>query len=70
MAKKFHILVADDDTEMVNLLEEILQKEGYQVTKATQGKDALRYVKDEIFDMVITDIRMPRLSKNNNLLVQ
>ncbi len=61
MSKKYNILIVDDDAEMVNLLEEILEKEGYSVTKAFQGKEALQTIKDEIFDMVITDIRMPEI---------
>jgi DNA-binding NtrC family response regulator len=61
MPKKYNILIVDDDAEMVNLLEEILEKEGYSVTKAFRGKDALQIIKDEIFDMIITDIRMPEI---------
>ena len=61
MSKKYNILVADDDAEMVNLLEEILQKEGYSVTKAFMGKEALSAIKENIFDMIITDIRMPEI---------
>lgn len=61
MPKKYNILIVDDDAEMVNLMEEILEKEGYSITKVFQGTEALQTIKDEIFDMVITDIRMPEI---------
>jgi DNA-binding NtrC family response regulator len=53
------ILVVDDEQSMTQFLGIVLRKEGYQVTSAGNGKDALEKVRSEGFDVVITDIRMP-----------
>jgi len=53
-----HLLVVDDDPVTVNLLEEVLSKEGYQVTTALSGEDAIILGTENIFDMIITDVRM------------
>ena len=53
------ILVVDDEQSMVQFLGIVLRKEGYQVTTSSNGKDALEKVRNDSFDAVITDIRMP-----------
>lgn len=52
------ILVVDDERSMRELLEILLVKEGYGVRCAASGTQALDILRDEPFDLVITDIRM------------
>lgn len=56
------ILVVDDEEGMRNLLAIMLKKEGYDVTVASNGDEAIRASEKEIFDLVITDVRMPKIS--------
>ncbi|MCY6958818.1 response regulator transcription factor [Clostridium brassicae] len=56
------ILVVDDDREIVNLIEIYLSNEGYEVTKAFDGKSALEIIKNGNFKLVILDIMMPGLN--------
>jgi DNA-binding NtrC family response regulator len=53
------ILVIDDEKSMRNLLSLFLTKEGYQVESAESGEKALSLLKEDHFDLVITDIIMP-----------
>ena len=53
-----HLLVVDDDPVTVNLLNEVLTKEGYEVATALSGEEAITRGMDNLFDIVITDMRM------------
>jgi two-component system response regulator AtoC len=53
-----HLLVVDDDPITVNLLKEVLSKEGYSVVTSLSGEEAIAQGTDKIFDIVITDVRM------------
>jgi two-component system response regulator PilR (NtrC family) len=53
------ILVVDDERSMRDFLKILLQKEGYAVVTADNGEHALDCLKDQEFNLVITDIRMP-----------
>ncbi len=62
MGTPSRVLVVDDDRETVDLLQEILAKEGYQVATAGDGHAALALVSrtsNEPPDVVITDLQMP-----------
>ncbi|MDT3697280.1 MAG: sigma-54 dependent transcriptional regulator [Ignavibacterium sp.] len=65
MANK--ILVVDDEEIIRDSLFYILEKEGYQVDKAENGKTAYEKILADHFDLVITDIEMP-LMKGTELL--
>src|SRR5881275_2680264 len=56
------ILVVDDERSILMLLKEALGQWGYQVTTAASATEALGVLKSEIFDALITDIRMPDMS--------
>ncbi|MGD9950046.1 MAG: sigma-54-dependent transcriptional regulator [Desulfobulbus sp.] len=56
------ILVVDDELSMREFLRILLEKEGYQVTLAAEGKNALQLAEQHSFDLVISDIRMPGMS--------
>jgi two-component system, NtrC family, response regulator AtoC len=53
-----HILVVDDDPVTIDLLKEVLSKEGYEVSTALSGEEAIAQGMDHLFDIIITDVRM------------
>ncbi len=55
------ILVVDDERSMRDFLKILLVKEGYQVEVASGGNQALAILKQDTFDLVITDIRMEKM---------
>ncbi|GBC60199.1 sigma-54-dependent Fis family transcriptional re gulator [Desulfonema ishimotonii] len=56
-----HILVVDDEERMRHLLSIMLERKGYQTSQAGDGAEALEMIGSAAFDMVITDIKMPRM---------
>ena len=54
-----HILVVDDERSICELLEITFRKEGHRVEVALNGESARRKIESQIFDIVISDIRMP-----------
>src|SRR2546430_4218034 len=56
------ILVVDDERSILVLLKEALSQWGYHVTTAASATEALAILKSELFDALITDIRMPDMS--------
>ena len=58
----YNILVCDDDKEIVEAIEIYLKREGYNIFKAYNGKEALKIIKEnEDIHLVILDIMMPEL---------
>jgi DNA-binding NtrC family response regulator len=53
-----HLLVVDDDPVTIDLLKEVLSKEGYEVSTALSGEEAITRGMDNPFDIIITDVRM------------
>lgn len=53
------ILVVDDDLRMRQLIEELLKGEGYTVSVTGDSRDALLLLKENAYDVVITDLKMP-----------
>jgi DNA-binding NtrC family response regulator len=53
-----HLLVVDDDPVTVDLLKEVLTKEGYEVVTALSGEEAIARGMEDPFDIVITDMRL------------
>ncbi|MCK4640791.1 MAG: response regulator [Candidatus Marinimicrobia bacterium] len=53
------ILIVDDIKMNLELLEALLEKSGYEVVSAMNGKEALEKLHSERFDMIISDILMP-----------
>ena len=56
-----HILVVDDEKKMRHLLAIILTRRGYKVDQAGDGMEAMEMIKTTPFDIVIADIKMPRM---------
>jgi DNA-binding NtrC family response regulator len=55
------ILVADDDEGVRFFLTELLKKENYPVEEASNGEEALLKQRNELFDLVILDVKMPKM---------
>ena len=58
---KDKILVADDEQSMREFLDIMLKKEGYKVSLASNGEEVGKLVENDLFDLVLLDIRMPKL---------
>ncbi len=56
---KAKILIAEDEKGMMDVLDIFLQEEGYQTVLARDGRAALEAIDRDIFDLVITDVKMP-----------
>ncbi len=56
------ILVVDDEKSMREILQIFLKNEGYSVSVADNGQSAIEAVKKDIFDLIITDMKMPKVS--------
>jgi two-component system nitrogen regulation response regulator GlnG len=56
------ILVADDEESMRWVLSKALRKKGYSVDLAADGNQALRQVREQSYDLVIVDIKMPGMT--------
>ncbi len=57
----YHILVVDDDKEIVNAIKIYLSKEGYKIHTAYNGEEALNILKKNEIHLIILDIMMPKM---------
>lgn len=58
---KKRVLVVDDDLEMARTLAEGLGDRGYDAVAVASGAEAILLLRDESFDAMVTDLRMPRV---------
>jgi|WetSurMetagenome_2_1015567.scaffolds.fasta_scaffold1180249_1 DNA-binding response OmpR family regulator len=73
------ILIVDDDAIIVSLISKILKSQGYSVSTARTGRDALAKVNSSYYNLVLLDIGLPDMmgtkllerirSSNNNIIV-
>lgn len=61
LGQKRRILVVDDEEDFGETLRRALVKEGYRVGLARSGKEALRALGEERYDLIITDLVMPEM---------
>jgi ATP-dependent Lon protease len=61
LLRPFQILVVDDEEIARTNLEYILSREGYQVKTAANGLQALERVKEQSFDLILTDLKMDKM---------
>ena len=57
-----HILITDDDAVSCRLFAKVLGGEGYQVDWVQTGKEALSQLRQETYDLLVVDVRMPGLT--------
>jgi DNA-binding response OmpR family regulator len=53
--------VAEDDPDLGPVLEEMLEEDGYEVLRATDGAEAVRLAEQHALDLVLLDVEMPTL---------
>jgi DNA-binding response OmpR family regulator len=53
------ILIIDDDPQILDILGQILEREGHQVVAALNGKEGLKLYRENPTDLIITDLIMP-----------
>ena len=56
-----NVLVIDDEPNMRHMLTALLEKAGYAVTVAADGVDGLSILESRAFDLILCDVRMPRM---------
>ncbi|HEY7817214.1 MAG TPA: response regulator, partial [Vicinamibacteria bacterium] len=55
------VLMVDDDVSMQRMLRSRLEREGYTVVTAADGDEGLNLIRKHVFNLVITDMRMPKV---------
>ena len=55
------ILIVDDDNNICDLIEIYLQKEGYKIFKAYNGREALKIFEEKQIDIIVLDVMMPQM---------
>ena len=61
MNEQEKILIVDDEPDTILILQDRLEMEGYEVVTATNGRNALELIDQDLPDLVLLDIQMPRL---------
>ena len=56
-----NILIIDDEKLITKTLRKLLGKEGYEVTVARSGQEALEHIKGRDFNLIVCDVRMPQM---------
>ncbi len=59
---KIHVLLVDDEEELVSTLAERLSLRGIDADWVTSGEEALERVEREAFDVAVLDVKIPRIS--------
>jgi two-component system chemotaxis sensor kinase CheA len=57
-----YILVAEDSITLRALLRNIIESAGYRVKTAVDGMEAFQFLKNEAFDLLVSDVEMPRMT--------
>lgn len=57
-----NIMIIDDDASIGNMLEEVLAREGYKVSRAYSGTEALLYLESNRPDLILLDLMLPGLN--------
>ncbi len=60
--KPLEVLIVEDDNDTRKYISDLLRAEGYEVTTAGDGLEALAYASVGAFDVIVTDFRMPEMN--------
>lgn len=63
----YRILIADDEPEVVDLVRMMLEWEGYEVVGAFDGEETVERALNDLPDLILLDVRMPKMSGLNVL---
>ena len=61
-SEAIRVLVVDDDTVFLKVMEELLTREGYQVKVASNGKEGIELATNDVPDLILLDVMMPEMS--------
>lgn len=61
MNKNLSVLIVDDDAKICESLSDIVEASGYEVSTANSGEEALKLTRENEFDVILMDIRMPEM---------
>lgn len=61
MSSPIKILLVDDDRDLLQVLSIALDMHGYKVVCSTDGMEATFKLSNEVFDLIITDLKMPKM---------
>ncbi|MFO7753851.1 MAG: response regulator [Desulfobacteraceae bacterium] len=56
------LLLVVGDSNILQVVESMFDKEGWKITKAFSGEEAVKKIEQESFDLVVTDMRMEGIS--------
>ncbi|MDS0525523.1 response regulator transcription factor [Clostridium sp. SHJSY1] len=62
MSKEVMILVVEDDNDINNMVSSLVKKNGYDVVQAYSGTEALLYIQNKEFDLVLLDLMLPGMN--------
>ena len=57
----YQVLVVDDEKLIVKGIKFSLEQDGMEVTPAYDGEEALQYIKEKSFDLVVLDVMLPKM---------
>lgn len=60
VADDIRILCVDDDLDMQDVIKDILEREGFQIFTASDGKEAIRLARNNPYDLILLDLHMPQ----------
>jgi CheY-like chemotaxis protein len=60
--KRQHVLIVDDDLELVDTYQSLLEAHDYQASTASNGVEALKFLRNHEVDVILCDIDMPELT--------
>ncbi len=60
-SKSGRLMIVDDEIDLLTSLCDILSEIGYETVGFTSGKDALKALKEQDFDLLLTDLMMPEM---------
>lgn len=61
-APRIRLLIVDDEPAILEVTSAMLEREGYEVSTAEDGVDAIEHLVDPLPNLVISDLRMPKMS--------
>lgn len=61
MDKKSRLLIVEDEKVALKNLQHVMEREGYDVTGTTSGVTALSLLEEKEFDLILTDLKMPKV---------
>jgi DNA-binding response OmpR family regulator len=67
MTEKIHVLLVDDEAIIRDNLGSLLERNGFTVTRAVDGQDALNKIRAMIPDVVVLDVMMPKMNGRDTL---